>query len=244
LPDLRERGYVISGINSSTVDYHGLALALQASILRQHPEADVTVITVDMLPHGDQGGQANDWQLWEISPYHETIKLEADMLVASSIDHWWTMFRHRDMVISLGCRDFRDQQSTNRAYRKIFDENALPDVYNAMTYWRVSRTAKEFFRWCRRIWQDWNNYRTLLRFSPDTPNTDLVYAMAAVIVGVDRVTLPVSYAQITHMKPAIIGTDSPDWSQELIWEQHDSWLRIQTLTQWGLFHYHVKQWQP
>lgn len=244
MPDLRERGYLIPAIDSNAVDYLRCAQQLRHSLLRWHPDADVTIVTRDQLPHGDQGGQANDWQMWEISPYHETIKLEADMLVCSPIDHWWSMFRHRDMVISQGCRDFYHQIAKDRSYRRVFDDNSLPDLYNAMTYWRVSRTAKDFFSWCRRIWQDWDQYRGLLKFSPERPDTDLVYAMAAVIVEPHRVTLPVPFAQITHMKQHIIGTQTDDWTQELIWEYHGSWLRIQTMTQWGLFHYHKKTWNP
>lgn len=244
MPSLRERGYLIAAINTPSVDYVRCAGQLRDSLLRWHPTADITIITRDQLPHGDQGGMANDWQLWELSPYHETIKLEADMLVCSAIDHWWDMFRHKDMVISVGCRDWRDQPAHSRAYRRVFDDNHLPDVYNAMTYWRVSRTAKEFFRWCRWIWQDWHSFRTLLKFSPDTPDTDLVYAMAAMIMGPENVTLPLDIAQIVHMKQHIIGTHSTDWTQELIWEYHDGWLRIQTMSQWGLFHYNKKTWDP
>jgi hypothetical protein len=52
---------------------------------------------------------ANDAQLFRLTPFRETIKLEADMLIVSPIDHWWTQFRHRDVVISTGCRDWQDQ---------------------------------------------------------------------------------------------------------------------------------------
>lgn len=244
LSALRERGYIIAAINSGATDYVRCAEQLAESLKHWHSDADITIVTQDQLPHGDQGGQANDWQLWELSPYHETIKLEADMLVCSPVDHWWTMLRHRDMVISVGCRNWQDKPTHSRAYRRVFDDNNLPDVYNAMTYWRVSHTARDFFRWCRRIWQDWSQYRTLLKFSPDQPDTDLVYAMAAMIVGPEKVTLPIPFAQITHMKQHTAGTHGRDWTQELIWEYHQGQLRIQTMTQWGLFHYHKKSWDP
>jgi hypothetical protein len=201
-------------------------------------------VTLEQLPYGDQGGQANDWQLWHVSPYHETIKLEADMLVSSPMDHWWNLFQLRDMVISVGARDFYSQPAQSRYYRETFDRNDLPDVYNAITYWRYSRTAKEFFQWCQRIWQQWAVYRSLLRFSDDIPTTDVVYAMAAVIMGVDRVTLPALGPTIVHMKQHIIGTQGPDWTQELISEYHHGNLRINTVAQWGCVHYVKKDWKP
>jgi hypothetical protein len=57
---------------------------------------------------------ANDAQVFRLTPFRETIKLEADMLIASPISHWWTMFRHRDVVISTVCRNWRGDVSTAR----------------------------------------------------------------------------------------------------------------------------------
>jgi hypothetical protein len=233
-------------VNSNDIDYVKCAQRLQDSILHWHPDANVTIITRDNLPRGDQGGQANDWQVHLASPYHETIKLESDMLITSPIDSWWTLFRHRDMVISQGARDFYDRPAVSRYYRRVFDVNCLPDVYNAITYWRVSRTAQEFFRWVRNIFEQWPYFRGLLKFPDEKPTTDLVYAMAAVIMGTERVTLPASVPQpmITHMKKHIIGTQGSDWTRELVWEYHDHHLRVNTIAQWGAFHYHVKDWDP
>lgn len=199
------------------------------------------------LPFGDCGDganhQCNDWQVFWATPFRETIKLEADMLMASPCDHWWTMLRHRDLYVSTGCRNWQDQFSTARTYRRIFDVNDLPDVYNAITYWRLSATAKEFFDLVRDIFQQWSVYRRTIRFAEDQPSTDVVYAMAAKIMGYDRVTMPfVSYPHIVHMKAAHAATQRQDWTEELVWETDP--LRVQTLAQWGAFHYHVKHWQP
>lgn len=196
-----------------------------------------------MLPYGDQGGWANDWQMFRVSPYRQTIKLEADMLVAGPIDHWWNLFEHKDVVISQGARNFYDQPAQSRYYRKTFDQNNLPDIYNAITYWRLSATAQEFFALVRDIFQQWSTYQRLIKFPDTEPSTDLVYAMAAVIMGPERVTLPARLGpSIVHMKRHINPTHTDDWTQELIWETDP--LRINTVAQWGLVHYHRKEWQP
>ena len=218
MPILAERGYLIPAVNTDTVDYVACAEQLADSIRRWHPAANITILTRDQLPYGDQGGFANDWQCFAASPYRQTIKLEADMIIASPIDHWWTMFEHRDLVISTGARDFYDQPATSRFYRKVFDSNNLPDVYNAITYWRVSQTAQEFFRLVRDIFENWSEYRTLLKFPDEEPSTDLVYAMAAQIMGPELATMPfVSYPRIVHMKHHMIATHTPNWTQELVW---------------------------
>ena len=146
---LRDRGYLIMAVDTDNTDYGRCAEQLSESIREWHTDADITIVRREDLPRGARGGQANAWQCYLASPYHETIKLEADMLITSPIDSWWQLFRHRDMVISQGARDFYDQPVTTRFYRKTFDVNGLPDVYNAITYWRVSPTAQRFFRWVR-----------------------------------------------------------------------------------------------
>jgi hypothetical protein len=241
LPITHERGYLIPAIGEQ---YVSCAQQLRDSILVWHPEAHITILTEDQLPYGNQGGYANDWQCFAASPYRQTIKLEADMVCASPIDHWWTMFEHRDVVISQGCRDYYDRPSTARHYRKIFDANNLPDVYNAMTYWRVSKTAQDFFQLVRSIFEHWDQYRTLLKFPDDKPTTDVVYAMAAMTMNPETVTLPEGIGpSIVHMKQRIIGTHTENWTKELVWEHTAPGLRINTVAQWGLVHYHIKDWQ-
>lgn len=238
MPILAERGYVIPAIGD---EYVACAEQLRQSILQFHPEAHVTILTREMLPFGDRGGYANDWQVFSASPYRQTIKLEADMICASTIDHWWTLFEHRDVVVSQGARTFYDEPAASRHYRKIFDQNNLPDVYNAITYWRVSITAKDFFALVRRIFEHWNEYKTLLKFPDELPTTDVVYAMAAVIMGPERVTLPAGLGPtIVHMKRHINPIQTDDWTKELTWELDP--LRINTIAQWGLVHYHIKEW--
>jgi hypothetical protein len=194
-----------------------------------------------MLPHGDQGGWANDWQMFHVSPYRQTIKLEADMIAAGPVDHWWTLFELRDVVVSLGARTFYDESAQSRFYRRCFDANDLSDVYNAITYWRLSKTAQEFFGLVRQIFTNWPEFKKLIKFPEENASTDLVYAIAAKILGPELVTLPVGLGPtIVHMKRYINNLASEDWTKELIWETDT--FRINTIAQWGFVHYHRKEW--
>lgn len=253
MPVTHERGYLIPAIDTETVDYLSCAIQLAESIRRWHPSANISVLTTKQcnnpvfdhvipLPHGNLGGYANDWQCFYASPYRQTIKLEADMIAAGPIDHWWTLFENRDVVISQGARTFYNEPAKSRYYRKIFDQNNLPDVYNAITYWRLSNTARDFFQLVRTIFEQWADYKKLLRFPDNEPSTDLVYAMAAQIMGPESVTLPPGLGPtIVHMKQHINSTQTENWTQELIWEADP--IRINTVAQCGLLHYHCKDWR-
>ena len=251
---IEEQGYVILALNTPQVDYLDCARTLTKTIKQWNPHASVCLITDQthandplynhyrVIDNVDRNNlYANDWQVFFQTPYRETIKLEADMIVTSAIDHWWTLFELRDVVISQGCRNFYDEPADSRFYRKIFDQNHLPDVYNAITYWRLSKTARDFFDLIRNIFEHWNDYRTLLKFSDDTASTDVVYAMAAQIMGPEQVTLPGGLGpSIVHMKRHINPIQSNDWTKELVWENDP--FRINTVSQWGMVHYHIKGW--
>ena len=256
-----ERGYLIIAVNTQ-VDYVSCARRLAHSLRAWHPDVKICLLSdkthpdcevfdyVKKLPYGDLNFYndwrlENDWQAGYASPFRQTIKLEADMLVTSPIDHWWTMLQHRDVVVSTGARDFYDNVADSRFYRKTFDNNNLPDIYNAITYWKVSRTASEFWLWVRRIFENWDKYKTLLKFPDSVPTTDVVYAMTAQIMGPEMVTMPfTTYPKIVHMKRHMVPIQLNDWTKELVWEIDDNCLRINTVAQNGLFHYHIKDWNP
>lgn len=256
-----ERGYLILAVNTTDIDYVECANNLALSLRLYHPSVKICLLTdqipdsdtsvfdyVKKLPYGDLSlykdwRLENDWQAGYASPFRQTIKLEADMLVTSPVDHWWTMFEHRDVVISTGCRDFYGNEATSRFYRKTIDNNNLPDVYNAITYWRYSQTSTEFWLWVRRIFENWDKYKTLLKFPDQKPTTDIVYAMVAQIMGPENITLPfATYPKIVHMKQHIIPTQTSNWTNELVWEMDENRLLINTVAQNGLFHYHIKEW--
>ena len=72
----------------------------------------------------------------------------------------------------------------------------------------------------------------------------MVYAVASTILGPETVTLPQGLGPtIVHMIQRIIGTHTENWTQELVWEYTDPGLRINTVAQWGMIHYHIKDWQ-
>ena len=254
---IAEQGYLIVAQNSNQVNYISCAETLAKTIKYWHPDAKICLLTneqvgpdflfdyVHRFPYPvSDNPYANDWQVFHATPFRETIKLEADMMITSFIDHWWNMLRNRDVVVSTGCRDWKNRVASARHYRKVFDENNLPDVYNAITYWRLSKTAQDFFNLVEKIFSNWSSYKTLLKFPEEVPSTDVVYAMAAQIIGPELVTLPAGLGPtIVHMKQHIISTHTGDWTKELVWENTDPGVRINTVAQWGFVHYHNKDWR-
>jgi hypothetical protein len=211
------------------------------------PKANVTIITTDMLPHGDQAPDsdwklANDWQVYDASPYDETIKLEADMFIPRSIEHWWDILSINDVVVSNKIRNFKGEISNVRVYRRFIDDNELPDCYNAITYFKKSDTAKQFFDIVRNVFENWEQYKAILKCNPqEEVSTDWAYALACHIVGVEKTMLPkFDELSMVHMKQFVNEIPSEDWTNTLVYELLPDTIRINTYPQYYPFHYHVK----
>jgi len=241
------KGFVIMAQDTSKTSYTKCAEKLQKSILRVMPDANVTIITTDMLPYGDLAVDSdwkliNDWQVYEASPYDYTIKLEADMYIPRNIDHWWDVLKDRDVVVSNTIRNFKQEISDIRFYRRFIDDNKLPDVYNAITYFKKSDDSRYFFSLVREIFENWEEYKKILKCNPnELASTDWVYALACHVMGVEKTTLPTfTEMSMVHMKQYINGTPTENWTDTFIYECLPNQIRVQTVPQQYPFHYHVK----
>ena len=242
------RGFVIMAqdtVNETT--YIKCATALQSSIRTVMPDANITILTSEMLPYGDivpdsKWKLANDWQVYEASPYDETIKLEADMFIPRSLDHWWDILGQQDVVVCQTIRNFKSEISSSRMYRKFIDSNMLPDVYNAITYFKKSDTASMFFEIVKNVFENWDSYAAVLKCNPrEVATTDWAYAIACHIVGTEKTLMPAfTEMSMVHMKQFINGVSTDNWTDSLIYEFTDKKLRINTCPQLYPFHYHVK----
>lgn len=204
----------------------------------------VVTIENDEAKH-DDWKLRNEWQAFFLTPFKETIKLESDIVFTRSIEHWWNTFRLKNVVLSQGCRDYLGKLSVDRTYRQLFDDNELPDVYNGLMYFRYSPEAAEFFWYARLIFQNWATVKEqLIKCYDDQPTTDVVYALAAKIVGEENCTIPgVDFINFTHMKPAINKfSQQTAWHELVVHELNVPMIRINNINQYHPLHYQNKGW--
>lgn len=253
---LDEQGYLI--VAHGDPIYVDCALACARSIKLHTPHAKIALLSdkvyespfkefdyslVFNVPLDKDNPFSADWQAFFQSPFRQTLKIEADMIIPHSIDHWWSMLWKKDVVLTTGARNYRNEPAKSRKYREIFDKNNLPDVYNAITYWRLSNTAMQFARLARDLFENWDKVQPQIKMGLTDPGTtDVVYAVAAKIMGVENVTLPnTSYPTLIHMKGAVNDLIGEDWTKELVWELDAPHIRINTIDQQYPFHYYNKE---
>jgi len=252
------KGFVILAQNTTDINYVECAEMLALSIKKVMPNSSVALISDDIetskyfdyviaLPYGDLDPNSNwklsnDWQVYEASPYDYTIKLEADMYIPVSIDYWWDILCKKDLVVCSHIRDYKGDISKNRFYRRFLDNNNLPDVYNAITYFKKCDFAENFFKSIKIIFENWNDFKNILKCNPNEEvTTDWAYAIACQVYGVENTILPNSHSiSMVHMKQFINELKTENWTNELVYELSSSNLRVNTFTQLYPFHYHIK----
>jgi hypothetical protein len=251
-------GYVIVAKNLDSTDYVTCARVLAKSIRLTGDTRPITLITnstddveleifdsVEFLKsdESNQLGKFNDdWQVYDLSPYDKTFKIESDVIVTRNLDSWWETCQERDLVVATGTRNYLQQLATSRYYRQTLDKNYLPDVYNGITYFRKSLLSKEFFKLVKTIFNNWTDINNNLHASSPLiePDTDTVYAIACSIFGLENTIFPTNVIQWIHMKSKINGTVET-WTDELNWELVGSDFRINTISQLYPVHYYVKE---
>lgn len=266
-PHQAQQGFITIAQNSD-VDYLELAYVQAMSIKLTMPNALYAVIVDEPTStylvdkhhkvfdyvitlsqdhaENDQWKLSNEWQVFYLTPFKETIKLESDLIFTRSIAHWWTTFRLKNIVLSLGCKDYQQNVSGCRKYRQLFDDNELPDIYNGLMYFRYSQESNDFFVLARQIFANWDHIRdnVLKNCRDDLPTTDVVYAMVAKILGTENCTLPdMDFINFVHMKSAINGfrQQSP-WYDSVLSETDLPMVRINNINQYHPLHYYDKSW--
>jgi hypothetical protein len=111
-------------------------------------------------------------------------------------------------------------------------------------YFRYSQEAQRFFLLAKCIFENWNYLRdnVLKNCRDEYPTTDVVYALAAKILGVENYTLPgLDFINFVHMKSGIQGwSDDNSWTGYAVCEHSDTMIRINNLNQYHPVHYYDK----
>lgn len=153
----------------------------------------------------------NEWKAIYMTPYDETIKLDADMLFFTDITPWWEHLAKSDAKFATDVVTYRGNKATSTFYRETFKENDLPNVYSAFFYFKKTERVFEFFKLAELIFANWEKFfeeflKPLHR--PKIVSTDVVFALAAKILDfTDNDSLNVeNVPTFTHMK-----TMMQDW---------------------------------
>lgn len=165
---------------------------------------------------------SNEWKAIFMSPYEETVKLDADMLFLTDIEAWWDVMATSELTYAKEVKTYRGIATTGDHYRKVFTENELPNFYSAFMYFKKTEKTHEFFKLAEFLFKNWDIAATkLLKIAhrPAIPTTDVVFAIAAKLLFVDewRGTAQADIPTFIHMKPRLQGWEDKPENHSDVW---------------------------
>lgn len=240
------KGYLTFVQNNETTDYLTLAYVQALSIKSTQFINQYAVVVDDAtynliedrhrevfdyvvrMPLGDDAANSswklrNEWKASLASPFDETVKLESDMIFTHSVDHWWDILAKKELCFTTQVLNYQGQVANSRAYRKIFDDNDLLNVYNGFYYFRKTDLTNKFFDLARSLFEHWDTVKTSLLVGAENEpgSTDVVFALACKLIGNENCYLPGTVPTFTHMKGATNGWEAnTDW-RGMVYNQFD-----------------------
>jgi hypothetical protein len=160
----------------------------------------------------------NEWKSIYMTPYLNTIKLDADMLFFNDVSHWWKPLDSVDIEFATTPKTYRGEDVNSDFYRKTFTSNDLPNIYSACMYFKKNDIGFEFFKLVETITNNWQKffYEFLEPLSrPDYFSTDVAMGIAAKIMDIEPVANVLTF---THMKSRLQLWESGEISEA--WMDH------------------------
>ena len=218
-------GYLIVISKNDSVDYLKLAYALALSIKNTQREGfdKVALITDDVqsvkrlkspwvFDRVIKWDQETHWdgRSWmdKLSPWDQTICLDADMLFFRDYSHWVEYFiENTELYIPNKSYTYRGEVVIDSYYRKTFVHNNLPNLYSFYTFFKKdSEIAEEFFSLGRYILKNPNEFKNLFleKYIPKVVGTDEAFSLAAKILDIqDDISYDLEFPKVVHLKPMI-----------------------------------------
>jgi hypothetical protein len=217
------------------------------SVITDQPTSSELFEHVIPIPSQDLSLNAR-WKIhnrayfYDLTPYDETVILDADMLFLSDVGHWWNYLKHHQLMITTRVKTYRNAWVDSPAYRTAFRSNGLINAYSAYTYFKKTELSEEVFKLLKSFVIDWDTWSKKLTpvDRQKFPSIDLGLAMAVKLLDCEQlVTGLLNYPTFTHMKPGCQGWTRyrEQWSDVLGVYTSDRTLRIGAYPQTGVLHY-------
>jgi hypothetical protein len=255
-------GYLIVVAEHETIDYLKLAYALALSIKNtQKPGYDQIALVIndktliDNLKSPWVFDQVIEWNqetFWDgrswmdkLSPFDNTVCLDADMLFTRDYSHWIEYFiENCELYITNKSYTYRGEEVYDTHYRKTFIKNKLPNLYSLYTFFKKdSDLAKQFFDLGRDIIKNPTEFSNvfLSEYKPKLIGTDEAFSLSAKILDIsDQISYTLNFPKVVHMKPMVQNWPWPAnaWSDHVgFYINRKGHIKIGNYQQYDIVHY-------
>jgi hypothetical protein len=256
------KGFLVFAQNTDSVDYIQQAYALALSIHNSQEEVtNISLVTNNVVPNKyksvfdqiipipyfkeikDSPLQAEHrYQLYNATPYYETIVLDSDMLVLKDISDWWLFCKDYNIKFCSKVKNYKQEIITiDPFHRKSFIANKLSNPYFALHYFKKSEQAKTFYKVLEYVVNNWE--LCCGQFAPKEyqkwVSMDLASAIAIDILDMQDIADPINPLEFIHMKSMLQGWTTPptNWKDITVSYYTNKKLFINNIQQSRIFHY-------
>jgi hypothetical protein len=258
------KGFLIIAENSKSTNYVEQAYALALSIkISQKEISSVSLVTNNKVPKKlakvfdhiitipwtertveSRYAVENRWKVFHVSPYDETIVLDADMLLLEDVSDWWSYCNNFDLKFCNRVKNYKLESILEDVYhRKAFNENGLTNPYFALHYFKKSEQALNFYKVLEFVCNNWE--WAYNKFAPiayqNWLSMDLASAIAIEIVGCHEAVIDTcSPLDFVHMKLPLQGWEMlpESWQDTVPFVLNSrAELIVGNIKQTKLFHY-------
>lgn len=258
------KGFLIFAENNKSCNYVEQAYALALSIKNtQSAVSSVSIVTTDCVPKTQQAVFDNiisvpwiedheestykaehRWKLFHVTPYDETIVLDADMLFLDDVSDWWQYCQRHDLRFCSKIKNYkRELISQDTVHRRAFIDNQLTNPYFALHYFKKSDRSLDFYKALEFIANNWEWCYT--KFAPTSYQNwlsmDLASAIAVEMTGFHDIVIDKTCPlEFVHMKPGIQDWSAPSnrWQDAVPYVLNSQGkLIVGNIQQSRLFHY-------
>ena len=99
----------------------------------------------------------NKWKVPHLTPYEETVLLDADMIFTTDVSDWWDLMSDKSMWFTTKPSTYKGGVIGQRHYRWAFHDNDLPMVYTAFMYFKTNAEVMEFTDTLRMVFRNWED---------------------------------------------------------------------------------------
>lgn len=154
---------------------------------------------------GAQGWDVRSY-MDQLSPWDNTVCLDADILFLRDHSHWIDYFIENSELHVANCAyTISGDKISSDHYRKTFTANELPNLYSMWTFFKKG-CHKDFFNLNREIIRYPTEFKNnfLTNKPPKIIGTDEAFALAAKILDIaDEISYDLDFLKIVHMKPMV-----------------------------------------
>ena len=182
---VESRGIVAFAVNTDTTDYVGIAnhtlklasktLGLPYTLITDVPSTENTRYDIDSKQFV-QWNNASRYMAYELSPYDETIVIDADYLIFN------------DTLNQLFTLDFdwsimKQARGLTQEFPKTMGVTSLPYVWATVFAFRKTPRAQTYFELIKRIQNNYGYYRALYNIEQRNYRNDYAFAIADIILN-------------------------------------------------------------